>query len=252
MLQKCLKLKYLYDFTSVEFKMQFVKQSITLPVKNIDSANKKKSKRKHSKLLPNSIRCIICGPSNCGKTNVLISLIENSNGLRFENDYIYSKSLEQEKYKYLESILKPIKGLGYHTFNTSDEVIEPNEAKPNSIFIFDDVICDKQNNIKSYFCMGRHRGIDCFYLTQTYTRVPKHLIRDNANFIILFKQDDLNLKHIYNDYAIACDMKFEQFRNICNICWKEKYNFVVIDLDSEVNNGRYRKGFDNFIQIYKE
>lgn len=233
--------------------MRFVKQPTSLAVRNFDlCSSRKKNIKRHGELLPSSIRCIICGPSNCGKTNVLISLLEDPNGLRFENIYIYSKSLEQEKYKYLESILAPIDGMGFYTYSTSDEVIEPKNAKPNSIFIFDDVICDKQNNIKSYFCMGRHRNVDCFYLTQTFTRVPKHLIRDNANFIILFKQDDMNLRHIYNDYAVACDMRFEEFRKMCNMCWREKYGFAVIDLDSEPNNGRYRKGFDSYVQIYKE
>lgn len=187
-----------------------------------------------------------------GKTNVLVSLLEDPHGLRFENVYIYSKSLEQAKYKYLESILTPIEGMGFHKYSTCEEVIDPADAKPNSIFIFDDVICDKQNNIKSFFCMGRHRGVDCFYLTQTFTRIPKHLIRDNANFIILFKQDDLNLRHIYNDYSVACDMKFDEFRKMCNTCWRDKYGFAIIDLDSEPNFGRYRKGFDQFLRIYKE
>lgn len=230
--------------------MRCVKQSISLPVQNVDEnlENVKNHPKRHSELLPNTIRSIICGPSNCGKTNVLLSLIENPNGLKFENVYIFSKSLEQEKYKYLEKILKPIKGLGFFKFSSSDDVIPPSDAKPNSIFIFDDIICDKQDNIKNYFCMGRHRGVDSFYLTQTYTRIPKHLIRDNANFIIIFKQDDLNLKHIFNDYSVACDMKFDEFRNMCNMCWREKYGFVVIDLDSEPNNGRYRKGFDSFFQ----
>lgn len=233
--------------------MNFIKQPTSLPVRNFDlCSNREKNIKRHGELLPSSIRCIICGPSNCGKTNVLMSLIEDPNGLRFENVYIYSKSLEQEKYKYLEKVLTSIDGIGFYKYSTSDDVIEPKKAKPNSIFIFDDVICDKQNNIKSYFCMGRHRNIDCFYLTQTFTRVPKHLIRDNANFIILFKQDDMNLRHIYNDYAVACDMKFDAFRNMCSMYWREKYGFVVIDLESEPNNGRYRKGFDNFIQIYKK
>lgn len=218
----------------------------------MEATKKSKKRKKHSALLPDSIRCIICGPSNCGKTNVLMSLLLNANGLRFRNVYIYSKTLEQEKYKYLERILTAIDGLGYFTFSSSEDVIKPEEARPNSIFIFDDVICDKQDTIKAYFCMGRHRGIDSFYLTQTYTRVPKHLIRDNANFLILFKQDDLNLRHIYNDYAVACDMKFNIFRDMCNYCWREKYGFVVIDLDSDVSGGRYRKGFDNFLQIYND
>ncbi|KYN15252.1 hypothetical protein ALC57_12519 [Trachymyrmex cornetzi] len=36
-------------------------------------------KRKHGEMLPNTIRAIICSPSNCSKTNVLISLLESPN-----------------------------------------------------------------------------------------------------------------------------------------------------------------------------
>lgn len=232
--------------------MRFVKQSIKIPVRNVDDSSTSsvgKIKR-HSKILPNSIRCIVAGPSNCGKTNVLITLLESEHGLKFENIYIYCKTLEQDKYKYLRKILEPIKGIGFYAFASSEKVIAPNQAKKNSVFIFDDVISDKnQENIKQYFCLGRHRNIDCFYLTQTYTRVSKHLIRDNCNFLILFRQDDLNLKHVYNDMGVACDMKFEQFRRFCLECWREKYGFVVIDLDSNVNEGRYRKGFSDFLSL---
>lgn len=82
--------------------MQFIKQSTSLPVKNVERNFAKpslKRKKRHGSLLPNTIRCLICGPSNCGKTNVLISLIEDPNGLRFENVYVFSKTLNQEKYK---------------------------------------------------------------------------------------------------------------------------------------------------------
>jgi hypothetical protein len=43
----------------------------------------------------------------------MISLIEHSNGLRFENVYVYSKFLFQTKYQYLENLLKPIKDMNY-------------------------------------------------------------------------------------------------------------------------------------------
>lgn len=230
--------------------MRFVKQTTSLPVHNFDQ-NPENIRRRHSEILPNTIRSIICGPSNCGKTNALLSLIESPNGLKFENIYIFSRTLEQNKYKYLEDILKPIDGLGFYKFNASDNIVPPQEAKPNSIFIFDDVACDKQDIIREYFSMGRHRDVDCFYLCQTFTRVPKHLIRDNANFILVFKQDDLNLRHIFEDYSVRCDMTFSEFRRMCNKCWSDKYGFVVIDADRDSDNGRYRKGFDCFIQINK-
>lgn len=236
--------------------MQFVKQPTKIVVNNIDSKTYSRKDNnnsiKHSILLPNSIRCIICGPSNCGKTNVLISLLEDPNGLRFENIYLYSLSLYQPKYVYLQHLFSQINEIGFFTFSSNEDVIPPEKAKPNSIFIFDDVITQKQNNIKSYFCMGRHNNIDCFYLSQSYAHIPKHLIRENTNFIILFKQDELSLKHIYNDFGLSSDMTFEMFKKICKTCWVDKYGFFILDLDKTVSNGKYRKGFDNFITIENE
>lgn len=230
--------------------MQFIKQRTLLPIRNIESKiGLSKTKRKHGDLLPNSIRCIICGPSNCGKTNVILSLLENINGLRFENVYLYSRSLDQPKYKYLNKILSSIHGVGFFTFSSNDAIIEPHLAKPNSVFIFDDVVCDKQNNMRLYFTLGRHHGHDSFYLSQTYSKIPKQLIRDNANLVVLFRQDDRNLRHIFNDFSVGCDMNFDEFRHMCICCWSEKFGFVVIDMESDLNSGRYRKGFDNFIHL---
>lgn len=220
--------------------MKFVRQQEAISVQNFDG--NVKQKKKHGTLFPNSIRGIIVGPSNCGKTNVMLSILLDVNGLKFENIYLYSKSLHQPKYAYLKKVIKSIKEMHYYEFSNNCEVMLPSKAKPNSVFIFDDVACEKQNTIRDYFCMGRHSGVDSFYLCQSYTHIPKHLIRDNANYIILFKQDDLNLKHIFNDH-INSDMTFKQFKELCSECWKELYGFLVIDKDSCVKNGRYKKSF---------
>ncbi|KYN21091.1 hypothetical protein ALC57_06546 [Trachymyrmex cornetzi] len=112
---------------------------------------------RHGHLLPNTIRCIICGPSNCDKTNALISLIESPHGVCFENVYVYSKSLFQPKYRYLEKLLKSISSIDYYAFFNNRDVIRPKETLPNSIFVFDDMACDNQYIIREYFSMGRHR-----------------------------------------------------------------------------------------------
>lgn len=233
---------------SLDFRMRFFKQHKRINVKNIESKFDSSNKIRHSSLLPNSIRALIVGPSNCGKTNVMISLIESPHGLKFKNIYLYSKSTQQPKYKYLESLIKPIKEINFSSFSNNDDVLSPDEVKPNSVFIFDDIACEKQNHVRSYFCMGRHKDIDSFYLCQTYTRIPKHLIRDNANMIIIFKQDVMNIKHIYNDH-VGSDMTLKTFHKLCTECWKEKYGFLVISKDDSMNNGRYRKGFDIFINL---
>jgi hypothetical protein len=105
-----------------------------------------------------------------------------------------------------------------------------------------------QNIIKSYFCFGRHKNTDCFYLCQTYSAIPKQLIRDNANLLVVFQQDMTNLKHIHDDH-VTVDMSFQKFKDLCSQCWRDKYGFLVIDKDSPLDNGRYRQGFDKFIYI---
>ena len=227
--------------------MRLIRQHDELPIKNVEICQNKIRKNycRHSKLLPNSIRGIVVGPSNCGKTNVLITLLEHRNGLKFENVYVYSKSLYQPKYEYLKELLSAIKGIGFYTFSENNEVLPLDEAKKNSVFVFDDVACENQNHIRSYFCMGRHKYIDSFYLTQSYTRIPKHLIRDNANLLIIFKQDNLNLKHIYDNH-VSTDMSFNQFCDMCSKCWKDDFGFLCINKDCSMENDRFWKNMDTY------
>lgn len=226
-----------------------VKQSQSLSVKNFDFAENAANNPhppRHGPLLPDAVRAIICGPSGSGKTNIMFSLLFEPNGLKFENVYVYSKSLYQPKYKLLENVLRQVKGVGYFPYSENDDIVDPAEAKEHSVFIFDDVACDKQDKIRAYFCMGRHKKVDSFYLCQTYARIPKHLVRDNANIIVLFKQDELNLRHCYDDH-VTTDVSFDQFKDMCRACWQDNYGVLVIVKDCDISKGRYRKGFDQFI-----
>lgn len=228
--------------------MKFVKQPTTLEVHNLDAERDENQPRRHSVLFSNNLRMILAGPSNCGKTNCMISMLEDINGLRFENVYIFSKSLYQPKYVELEKTIKSIKGMGFHTFTNSEDVIEPSQAAKNSIFIFDDIATEKQKPMRDFFSRGRHNLLDSFYLCQTYSNIDKRLIRDNSNSIILFKMDDTNLKHVFSDHCSG-DMTYPIFKEMALHCWKKKYGFLFIDKESELNSGRYRRGFDEFISL---
>lgn len=242
-------MKYYTIFLNDSYTMRIEKQKHSLEVKNYDNVIDENIYRKHGYLFGGVCkRGLIIGPSGCGKTNVMISLIEHPNGLRFENVYVFSKSLHQPKYSYLKTVLKPLMGIGYFEFNNSSDILPPSEVKTNSIIIFDDVVTEKQSIIRDYFCFGRHKNTDCFYLSQTYSSIPKQLIRDNANLIIIFPQDITNLKHIYDDH-VSVDMSFEKFKDLCSHCWRDKFGFVVIDKDCSLNTGRYRVGFDKFIRL---
>lgn len=225
--------------------MKLIKQATSLEIDNLD-VEKRNNLTRHSILLPNSIRCLICGPSNCGKTNVMITLLLHRNGLKFANVYLYSNTIFQPKYCFLNEVFKNIPTMQFYMFNKNNDVIPQEEALPNSIFIFDDIVCENQMQIRNYFSMGRHKKIDCFYLSQTYSKIPKQLIRDNSNLLIIFKQDDVNLKHIFNEH-VNSDIEWLQFKKLCIDLWKDKHSFLVINKDCELNEGRYRRGFDKFI-----
>lgn len=232
--------------------MEIISQNERLDIKNIDCLTPDifdNEVSKHGRLLPNTFRCIISGPSNCGKTNVVFNLITKPNGLCFNNVYVFSKSLNQPKYLLLEKILNDVPDVSLHKFDASSEIIEPNNAEPYSVFIFDDVSSENHDMIRTYFSMGRHNHIDSIYIGQTYSKIPKQLIRDNVNVLIVFKQDEKNLKHIYNDH-VGADMTFERFRDVCGKAWKEKYGFLVIDKERSMANGRYRLGFDKFVLLH--
>lgn len=229
--------------------MQLVKQDVALPVHNVGIIREiSENRTRHSPLLPNSIRCIMCATSNGGKTNLMLNLLYSPEGLRFENLYLFSRTLYQPQYAQLTDVMAPLLDeIGFFKYETSDEVPLPSQTKPNSIMIFDDVACDKQDRIRMFFSMGRHSQTDSFYLAQSYCRIPKHLIRDCANLIIVFRQDTLNMKKIYEDH-VNMDMSLEKFKDICSRCWEgSRYGFLVIDKECGVNTGRYRLGFDTYI-----
>ena len=55
--------------------------------------------RKNNKLLPKSIRGIIIGKSNCGKTTLLMNLLLNKGFLDYNNLLVFGKSLHQPEYE---------------------------------------------------------------------------------------------------------------------------------------------------------
>jgi len=77
-------------------KMRFVWQPLTIRVINYDdrlrTMGDNAENRKYGAMLLSTIRAIVYSLSNCGKINVLISLLESPHGVRFENVYVYSKS----------------------------------------------------------------------------------------------------------------------------------------------------------------
>lgn len=92
------------------------------------------------------------------------NLLHHQNVLKFENVYVYSKSLGQPKYSYLERLLRSIRGIGYYAFSASENILPPTDVNRNSVVIVDDMNCDNQHVVWEYVSMSRYNHIDSFYL----------------------------------------------------------------------------------------
>ena len=248
------------------------------------SWNETVSKRFNHQLLPKSIRGLIIGKSGCGKTTLLLNLLLRPSWLDYNKLFVFGKSLFQPEYRilkksfeeklpkemimrlfdardeiikldispsaFVEEWAKDIKNksdIECSFYESADDVPDPRDlsAENKNLMIFDDLLLEKQNTCESYYIRGRHSNVDCFYLSQNYFKLPRQTIRENANFICLFPQDQKNINHIYNDH-VSQDMPKEEFRKLCKTAWEKSHGFVVIDLSSKKRTGKYRSGFDTF------
>ena len=78
-----------------------------------------------------------------------------------------------------------MEGIEYLAFSEHDRVVSPADARPNDIIIFDDIACEKQDNVRVFYCMGRHKNIDCFYLCQSYAQTIEHSLHDDVNLVVI-------------------------------------------------------------------
>jgi hypothetical protein len=85
------------------------------------------------------------------------------------------------------------------------------DKERKNLMIFDDLQLEKQVKCESYYVRGRHSNVDCFYLAQNYFKLLRQTIRENANFICIFPQDQKNINHIYNNHA-STDMPLDEFK----------------------------------------
>ena len=241
-----------------------------------------KTKRMNSPLLPNNIRGLIIGKSNCGKTTLLLNLLLQPNWLDYNHLYVFGNTLHQLEYQILKKAfdnglskhqianifkkqtelkkleISPLEIIEqYHGerkgeikaafFNECNMIPDPSTLDVNekNLLILDDCFLGPQNKAEAYYTRGRLNSCDTFYISQSYFRLPRHTIRENMNFLVLFPQDVKNLSHIYADHCDG-DMTLDEFKSFCQNVWHNDHQFVVIDLTSDKRKGKYRKNLDTF------
>ena len=225
-------------------------------------------------LYPNHpVRCIITGPSECGKSVFLTNLILNIIN-EYDKIYIYSPSLHQDLYQKLikcftnyiliniipnilnendiDIVIEEIvnnkdfqkSNIEKETFDNIEELKYPQEYENNSIITLDDLNDKEINNdkIQAMFKRGRHNGLSLFIISQDYYELPKRTIRANGNIYHLFKPNNfLDIRNVYQDKA-SMDMTLNEFKLLTSTCWNKKYQPLTIDMTKGCCQGRYRLG----------
>ena len=149
-------------------------------------SSKSAYKQGHPCLPDDFFRMLICGPSNSGKTNLLLNMIYKL--LVFDKIYLFSKNLHQYQYQgFLQDLAENINPqVGYEVIEAYDDEIIPLEELPvdnQKIVVFDDLLCEKnQNSIINYFINGRTKTAALFTSLKLFTRCQKTSVLTAAIF----------------------------------------------------------------------
>ena len=233
--------------------------------------NKNKVHFNHHKNIPESFRMLIVGSSGSGKTQLLFKMLLEPNFLDYDNLIIFSKTIFQDEYQILyhafmnnlskENISKIFKdqdlfnpklsikeicetisldvvkpgNINISMYDKIDEIINPNDLDKSkkNLIIFDDCVTMKNQEVmSSYYTRGRHNNCNCIYLSQSWFDLPKKTIRNNSNFIILFKLNKRDKDLIYYD-VLSNTVEKDDF-NLLNHHWKQNYNYVAFNKNKDV------------------
>ena len=221
------------------------------------------------------VRCIITGPSECGKSVFPTKLILNVIN-EYDKIYIFSPSLHQDLYQKLIKCFSnciPIRIItnilndedidivieeivNRKDFQKSDSVIETfdnteglrfqQEYEKNSNIILDD-LNEKEINtdkIKAMFKRGRHNSLSILLISQDYYELPKRTIRANGNIYHIFKPNNFrDVQNFYQDKA-SMDKTLNEFKLLTSTCQNENQP-LTIDMTTDRYQGRYRLGVYN-------
>ena len=81
-------------------------------------------------------------------------------------------------------------------YDDCQDIPDPSALDPTqkNLLLLDDCFPCKQNKAEAYYSRGRHTNCDTIFIALNY-RLPRHTVRENSNFIILFPQVE-TISHI--------------------------------------------------------
>lgn len=189
----------------------------------------------------------LIGGSGTGKTQFLLNFLERA-GPKFYNIFIYTTDPEEKLLTLLKKKLPDI--FITNDINEMPELSEFEDDKENEkLIVFDDFITlnhKEMKKLEKYAIAGRKFGFTSLFMVQNYKQLDKNISR-NLNYIGIFKlNDNTTLRSILSNHNIH-DIKKEKLRAFYNLSTKDKFNFLLLDLNPPNKNIAYRHNFINIL-----
>ena len=154
--------------------------------------------------IPENLRCIISGPSECSKSVLLKNLFIPS--IKFDKFYVIGptgKQYDDLEYKDIVFI-KDMKKLHH-----PDKL--PKGIK--KFMIFDDFIA-KEPIINEYFCRARRENCYMIFLKQNIFSADRQNVRENCILFVFFEQTGKAVTAICYDLFKGSQLCYNDFSNI--------------------------------------
>ena len=177
---------------------------------------------------------LFIGPTDCGKTQLLLDLLENEYRHHFEFIFIICSTIDINR-SYLDKkwvwnderiiCVKPEEKLLKWL-----KLIQRDFGNRDILIIFDDIIADKnldkrRSEIITLSSFGRHKHHSLWMVTQSYTAIPTHL-RRQKKMVFCFRLDHKSdLKFLDEETNVIDDL--EQVKKQLE---QTEYSFLFINL----------------------
>jgi GTPase SAR1 family protein len=204
-----------------------------------------------------SFAMLIVGAPGSGKTNLLLSLLMTKGKKRyyykfFDKIYLMSGSLATLPKKFVEKLPKE---QVFTEFKDEYLVDTINGLKDgpnfNNLLVLDDVIrsLSRSKNLSKVFLNRRHithnceedgnGGLSIMVTSQKFNLMPLEF-RNAMDTVILFKSSNgQELKAIKDELMV--DLSPEIQNRLLKEAWKEKYSFLMIKPNNDINNKYFIK-----------
>ena len=157
---------------------------------------------------------IFIGQTECGKTHLVLDLIENQYNNHFDYIVIICPTLQENDSYHAKEWIKnddkvwlvdPKDNL-YQWIKKLSELLRFLEV----LFIIDDIIANesldkRRQPLLELSISGRHRGHYLWLLTQSYSAIPKNLRRQAKTIFVWYLEERADLKMMHDENDVLTD-----------------------------------------------